>query len=151
VVKTVLAVATCIALAACATAKGRAVQSEAPPRETAGGAGSLPESPRDQILQLEQAIDADRVKLELAEPTDPEIMTAPHEPTATTPSQQDPTCRPAKTEQCTASCTFSDSICKNASSICRLAIEMNDDWARGKCAKANKTCEASRTKCCGCQ
>jgi len=68
------------------------------------------------------------------------------------PYTQDPTCRPAQTETCKTSCTLSDSICGNADSICRIAVDLPaDTWAQNKCAKANKTCEASRKKCCGCQ
>jgi hypothetical protein len=144
-----LAVLCCFAIVACAAPRQTSVVREAPPRESGGS--PLPADKREQVKQLEAMIDADRLRLELAEPGEAEYLTAPAEPMGTAPAIQNPTCQPAKTEQCTASCTFSDSICKNADSICRLAIEIDDDWARGRCAKANKTCEASRTKCCGCQ
>jgi hypothetical protein len=112
----------------------------------------LPGSKQDQIKQLEEAIDVDRLKLALAEPSESDYATSPAEPMGTKPlAQDDPKCRPAKNETCSTSCTLSDSICTNADKICKLAIEINDDWARGRCAKANKTCEGSRTKCCGCQ
>ena len=111
----------------------------------------MPATPKQQIEELEAKIVAERTELKLDEPTDAEVQGAPAQPLGAISPLDDPKCRPPRTETCNTSCTLSASICKNADSICRLAVEMNDDWARGKCAKANKTCEASKTKCCGCQ
>ncbi|HEY5952224.1 MAG TPA: hypothetical protein VIV40_42290 [Kofleriaceae bacterium] len=147
--KKLLAALCCTIVVACATASRPQTQEVKP--QTGQDASLLPASKRDQILELERKIDADRTTLALAEPAQTDYANTAAEPMGTKPATQNPTCRPAKTETCTSSCTLSDSICKNADSICRLAIEMNDDWARGRCAKANKTCEGSRTKCCGCQ
>jgi hypothetical protein len=151
VVKRFVAIACCIALAACAAAPrpGKAV--EAPPRAVDAGGGALPPSKQDQIKQLEQAIAADSATLELAEPAAADYLNMQPVPMGAPPPEQLPNCKPGKSETCTTSCTLSTSICTNADKICKLAIDINDDWARGKCAKANKSCEASRTKCCGCQ
>lgn len=144
-----LAVLFCAAIVACAAAPRK---TEAPPQmRNDGGNELLPASKKQQIEQLEAAIAADRAKLELTEPSDAESMTARPEPMGTTPAIQNPSCKPAKTDKCTTSCTLSDSICTNADSICRIAVDLNDDWSRGRCAKANKTCEGARDKCCGCQ
>jgi hypothetical protein len=119
---------------------------------TSGGAPSiLPASPHDQIEQLEADIAAKRIELKVDEPTEQASQSASMQPLGALPSTQDPKCHPAQNDTCKGSCTLSDSICSNADKICRLAVEMNDDWARGRCAKANKTCELSKTKCCGCQ
>ena len=140
----------CAFIAACAAAPK---PSEAPPptMRNQGSGELLPASKKQQIEQLEAAIAADRTKLELAEPAQPDYMGTSAEPMGTTPALQNPSCKPAKTDKCTTSCTLSDSICTNADSICRIAVDLNDDWARGRCAKANKTCEGARGKCCGCQ
>ena len=139
----------CAGVVACGGAKApmkmeQTSGAKPPPPPPGGGA-------HGQIEQLEAEIAASRTQLELAEPTDPELQGVPAEPLSKPPALQDPQCKPAKTETCTTSCTLSDSICGNAEKICKLAVQINDDWARGRCAKANKTCEASRTKCCGCQ
>jgi hypothetical protein len=127
--------------------------SAAPSEATSGAAAEpLPASPHDQITALEQQIDQASAQLALPAPTPAQIEGAPTQPMGALPSTQDPKCRPAPTDTCKTSCTLSDSICDNADRICKLAESMpGDNWAAGKCAKANTTCEASRTKCCGCQ
>jgi hypothetical protein len=148
----------CLILAACAA--GSAKKSMAPPAaesHTSGaadapGTSPLPGSPHDEINQLDQKITIARTELELAEPLEADYASAQTTPMGTTPALQDPKCKPAKTDTCTTSCTLSDSICDNANRICELAKSMpGDNWALNKCAKANTTCEQSRTKCCGCQ
>jgi hypothetical protein len=145
-VKALLAAACCMAVAACAMG-GKA--KSAAPESTA--ASPMPASPREQLEQLEAQIEASRTELQLEAPTEPQIQSAPAQPMGVVPATDDPTCRPAKTETCTTSCTLSDSICSNADKICNIAKDLGDAWASGKCAKANSTCEASRAKCCGCQ
>jgi len=141
----------CALVVACAAAP-KPMQTEAPPTKNHDGGGEvLPASKKQQIEQLEAAIAADRTKLELAEPAEPDYMGTSAEPMGTTPAIDNPSCKPAKTDKCTTSCTLSNSICTNADSICRIAVDLNDDWSRGRCAKANKTCEGARDKCCGCQ
>ena len=151
-----LVFALCVCLAACAAGARKsavpapeAAPAEAAPAE-AGSPGVLPDSQRDEITKLEAQIDADRTKLLIPELAPTDYARTAAEPMGTPVPTQDPKCRPGKSETCTTSCTLSDSICGNAEKICKLAVEVNDDWARGKCAKANQTCEASRTKCCGC-
>ncbi|HEY5920464.1 MAG TPA: hypothetical protein VIV11_02280 [Kofleriaceae bacterium] len=144
-----LSVIALLALAACGGSKRAAVKSEAP-GEPAYGQDMEP-PPKDQIIGLEQQISTDLAQLGLAEPMESDWQGAPAEPMAVPTAAQDPTCKPAKTETCTTSCTLSDSICKNSEAICRLAAGMNDAWARGRCAKANKTCERAKGRCCGCQ
>lgn len=150
-VKSLLAVACCIALASCGMKqKPAAAPATAPPEATSGA--PLPGDPRAQIEELDRQIDASLVELKLDEPTPDMVAGAPAIPMGALPSSQDPKCRPAPTDTCKTSCTLSDSICGNADKICRLAQDMTgDSWAQNKCAKANKTCEASRAKCCGCQ
>lgn len=124
------------------------------PSEAPSGATAepLPASPHDQITELEQQIDQASAQLALPAATPSQIAGAPAQPMGVLPSAQDPKCHPAPTDTCKTSCTLSDSICDNADRICKLAESLpGDGWAANKCAKANTTCEASRTKCCGCQ
>jgi hypothetical protein len=151
VVKALLAVACSLAIVACAAAPQKsAAPATAAPEPTTGA--MMPDDPRKQIQDMYDKITSDRTVLSLAEPDDEMVQGAPAQPMGALPSTNDPKCRPAPTDTCKTSCTLSDSICSNADKICRLAQDMaGDGWAQNKCAKANKTCEASRTKCCGCQ
>lgn len=149
--RVLLAALCCTLVAACAA--GGARKTAAPPEAaTSGAASPMPGSPHDEITQLEDKIAIDRAALQLAEPMEADWQGTPAQPMGAQPALQDPKCRPAQTDTCKTSCTLSDSICGNANRICELAKSLpGDNWAMGKCAKANTTCEASRTKCCGCQ
>lgn len=149
-----VALACGVALASCAAgAQKAAVPAPAASHETAAGAQSpMPGDRHDEIEQLEQKIAIDRAQLQLTEPTQQDWQGTPATPMSVAPSADDPKCRPAQNETCKTSCTLSDSICDNANRICKIAEGLpGDTWAIGKCAKANTTCEQSRTKCCGCQ
>jgi hypothetical protein len=108
-------------------------------------------SPKAQIEELSNQIDADRTKMGLAEP---QVVT----PTAHVmtigqmPTSHDAACHPAASQTCTDSCKLSDSICDNAGKICNLADQLQGDgWAADKCSRAKATCEAAHAKCCDCQ
>jgi hypothetical protein len=153
-VKRSFAVVCCVVLAACAA--GGAKSAMAPEAATSGaaapGTSPLPGSPHDEIQQLEDKIAIDRAQLKLAEPAESDYSNTSPTPMGTQTAAQDPKCRPAQNDTCKTSCTLSDSICGNANRICELAKSLpGDNWALNKCAKANTTCEQSRTKCCGCQ
>lgn len=154
-VKRLLVVACCIAIASCGASRQKSSEAGAPaaaPEAGTAGAEVMPATPRAQIEDLDRQIAADRAQLGLDEPTDAMVQGAPAAPMSVAPASEDPTCRPAATDTCKTSCSLSDSICGNAEKICKLAQDMaGDDWAANKCAKANQTCEASRAKCCGCQ
>jgi hypothetical protein len=141
-------------LAACAGRHKAAApaQAAAPAAAAESGAASvMGEDPKAEITRLDEDITVDRTRLGLDEPTPAMIETAPTTAMGSKPAIEDPMCRPAKTETCTTSCTLSDSICTNADKICTLAQKLSGDaWAAGKCAKANRTCEAAKKKCCGC-
>jgi hypothetical protein len=145
----------CVALAACAAGGSKkAMAPEAAPGQATGAQSPevLPGSPHDQINQLEDQITISRAELKLEEPAPGTYSGTSAEPMGAKPALEDPKCKPAKNDTCTASCTLSDSICGNANKICEIAKTLpGDDWALNKCAKANTTCEQSRTKCCGCQ
>lgn len=138
----------CIVLASCGA--GKPQKSTAPAPEASSEV--LPPDPRDEIRRLDAEIAESRQQLEIDEPTAAMLEGAPTQPMSIAPSAEDPTCKPAPTERCKTSCELSDSICDNAQKICGIAEQLSGDtWAAGMCAKANKTCEASRAKCCGCQ
>ena len=133
-------------------ARAPSTTAEKAPAEAGGAPFIVPASPHDEIEKLEAEITASRTQLKLEEPTEQAIQSAPVLPLGALPSTQDPKCHPAQNDTCKTSCTLSDSICSNADKICNLATTMpNDNWAMNKCAKANTTCEASKSKCCGCQ
>ena len=140
----------CIVLAACAARSSKAtapvMQEAGAPREAA----VMPDDPKTSIEKLEAEIETARGQLALAEPTQDDVRTAPSEPMSAAPATTNPSCKPAQNDTCKTSCGLSDSICTNANKICTIAKDLGDGWAQGKCAKANKTCESSRTKCCGC-
>lgn len=136
-------------LAACGASK---TQYASPAVAESSAAGSpMPGDPRAEIEQLWATIEQQRGDLGLAAPTSP-IEPGPAAPMSTTPLSTDDTCKPAKTDKCTQSCTFSDSICKNAARICELAQQLAaDTWAAEKCTRAKQTCETAHESCCGCQ
>jgi hypothetical protein len=154
-VKRVASVALCVALAACAVGPpSRAVSPQAAAEPEAGtpGAQAMPGDPRAEIEALWERVEAERGQLGLTAVPAPEGAAPQATPMTTVPRSSDPSCQPAKTERCTSSCTLSDSICTNAQRICELAAQLPaDDWARGKCAQATRTCESAHASCCGCR
>lgn len=146
-----LVVAWCIAVASCAASKP-VDKSTAPSAAPEAGAAELAPDPREEIRRLDAQIAESRTQLGLDEPTPAMLEGVSTQPMSVAPSSEDPTCKPAPTERCKTSCDLSDSICENAQKICDIAEQLQGDtWAAGMCAKANKTCEGSRAKCCGCQ
>lgn len=47
-------------------------------------------------------------------------------------------------------CSLGDAICDNAESICSIADELADAWAREKCDSAKASCREARERCCRC-
>jgi hypothetical protein len=113
--------------------------------------------PHDEITQLDQQIEQERVTMGLGDrvtpmATCPDCPVAPVEPFAVRPSSTELTCRPASNDGCRDICTISDSICINADKICSIAQQLaGDKWAADKCSTSKTTCEAAHAKCCGCQ
>ncbi len=54
------------------------------------------------------------------------------------------------TGACNDVCDLGDAICDNAESICAIADELNDAWAREKCDSAKASCREAQQRCCGC-
>lgn len=64
---------------------------------------------------------------------------------------QDPECRAGSNDTCTRSCTLADSICTNATRICKIAEDLGDDaWAKEKCASSTESCKVAHESCCSC-
>jgi hypothetical protein len=138
-----------IAVASCAG--GGAKRSAVPEAAAMAPEPMLAADPRQQIRDLDDEIASARTQLALEDPGDDPLPGVPAQPMGAESYSANPSCRPAPSETCKSSCTLSDSICGNADKICRIAQDLvGDTWAQGKCAKANQTCESSRTKCCGC-
>lgn len=156
-VRLFVAGALCMALVTACAMGGKPASTSARAPETApavAGAQSeqtvMPADPRTEIEQRYAEIEKQRADLGLAEPQVAPSSSAAT-PMASVPLSTDATCKPAKTDTCTQSCTFSDSICKNAERICVLAADMKSEWAADKCASAKKTCESAHDKCCTCK
>jgi hypothetical protein len=47
---------------------------------------------------------------------------------------------------CEQVCQAAGSICRAAQRICALASQMDDDWARGRCTAATRTCRDTRRR-----
>jgi hypothetical protein len=47
-------------------------------------------------------------------------------------------------------CDLGDAICDNAESICAIADELDDPWAREKCDSAKASCREAQQRCCRC-
>lgn len=156
VVRALFAIALCAALASCGGAKRPAMSPTSEVATVAPGTAAeptqvMPGTPRTEIDELWAKIEQERQTLGLTEPA-PDPMPAAPERMSSVPMSTDASCRPAKTERCTSSCTLSDSICRNADRICELALGMpGDTWAAGKCARAKQTCESAHQSCCSCQ
>ncbi|HTL33935.1 MAG TPA: hypothetical protein VL326_12460 [Kofleriaceae bacterium] len=144
-------------VAACAMGGSKKSAMMAPPTATDGGgpAGAQPDmagmSPKQELDARFAQLEQERQQMQLGEP---QVQAgAPAEPLAATAqwSKTDATCKPAPSETCQTSCKLSDSICDNATKICKLSDELQpDDDAAAKCAKSTKTCKTSHEKCCGC-
>jgi hypothetical protein len=114
-------------------------------------ASVMPGDPRAELDALFAQVEQQRTELALPE-AKPESASVGATPMSVTPLSTDATCKPAKTDRCTSSCTLADSICKNANRICELAAQLTGDTAAaGKCSQAKQTCEAAHKRCCGCQ
>jgi len=151
-VRPLVAGVACMAIvAACGARKHAASPQVASSQTMSAPPDSMPRDPRAEIEGLYREIEQQRGALDLPEPPAP-AAGAQARPMASVPLSTDATCKPAKTDRCTQSCTFSDSICKNAERICELAAQMpQDTWAADKCERATQTCETAHDSCCGCQ
>jgi hypothetical protein len=56
----------------------------------------------------------------------------------------------APTPACSDVCDLGDAICDNAESICGIADELDDAWAREKCDSAKASCREAQQRCCRC-
>ena len=144
-------------------AKGAQRASEAPtataaePAEPAAVGGSA--TPQSEIKLLDEQISDDMAKLSLTRPTAPPMTCTGADckqqlsgAAVAAAEPQPPTCKPGKGDTCTQACTIKDSICKNASRICQLALDLggSDAYANDKCSSGNASCEAAKQRCCGC-
>jgi hypothetical protein len=89
------------------------------------------QDPKSQILTLEGQIDGARWRLEGRSPQ---------------PSPPDGTAAGAP-PSCTEICDLSGYICRAQADICRLADELAEDWARGRCEHAKTSCTDARKRC----
>jgi hypothetical protein len=141
----------CCALAIACGAAGHKGASMAPP-PTGAGPDARNRDPR--IVQLDQEIDEQLQRLELARPAAPP-MAPGCEPGCLQPmsvsAASDPQCHPAPNDVCKQSCEVADAICNASSKICTIASELgNDAWANERCTSGKASCDAAHGKCCGC-
>lgn len=162
-VRNFIAAALCMAIvAACAGGRkaSMAPTSEAPrTSDTSAAAGTptvdtgpMPGDPKAQIDEAWSAIEIESKRMNIALAPEPAAGTSPAAQPMTTPLSTDASCKHANNDRCNDSCTLSDSICKNAEKICRLATQLApDEWAAGKCTQAKQTCESAHESCCTCK
>jgi hypothetical protein len=144
------------ALCAIAIACGGSAKSAMAPGQTT----AMPRAEIAEIDALSRQIDADLAALGLARPAAPagacirppcgaEALSVAPRPAHT----EEPSCRPGAGETCRDTCRLSDSICDSAGRICRIAADLGGDdaYANERCAGGKASCDASRTRCCGCQ
>ena len=121
----------------------------------AGGAAT----PESEIRLLDEQISDDMAKLALTRPTPQapvctgsECVQSMSAAAAAATAARPTTCQPAKTQTCTDTCSLTDSICKNAGRICKLATDLggNDAYANDKCNSGTASCEAAKQRCCSC-
>lgn len=105
-----------------------------------GGMEESVDSRRQEILRLEAQIDRGKTALGLAPPP-PDAGAQPQQAPAV-PGWDDAQGLGA----CDRTCRSSSSICDASRRICRLADEMDDDWAAGRCTLAARTCGDARRK-----
>jgi hypothetical protein len=149
-----LSVIVLLVIAACGGGKSARMGGATPAAVdgNAAAASLIPASAREEIQALDDQNTAALAELKLEEPQPAMIESSAATPMGAISPQSDPKCRPAQTEQCTTSCTLSNSVCSNADKICTLAKDMvGDTWASNKCKRANVMCEAAHKKCCSCQ
>jgi hypothetical protein len=140
----------------CAAKSKRAMAPTTSAAEPASAGVATPES---EIKLLDEQISDDMAKLSLTRPTPPPLTCTGADcaqqmsgAAVTAVAPRAPTCQPAKTQTCTDTCSLTDSICKNAGRICKLAADLggNDAYANDKCSSGNASCEAARERCCSC-
>jgi hypothetical protein len=140
-----------LAVGGCGGAQTRAAAPEA--RSTAAGGVSEEAPPADHRAEIE------RLEREIASNTNavrpaPPPESPPGSPTGVEPGGVPGVSRPTHDGEivCEQACQASGSICRAAQRICTLADEMGDEWARGKCRTAQRTCTDTRrraTNACG--
>jgi len=118
------------------------------------GAAVKTQSPAEQIRQLEAQNNSLSQSLGIQpHVTETGTTDAGTKTTAVDPGRQ-PQVRPQpRASTCSDVCRITTSICNNADRICRIAREKlpDDDWARGRCEAANKSCTAAKARCDKCK
>lgn len=111
--------------------------------------------PRAEIEALDRQITDELARAGVAPPTSAtcggatcaQAMATPF----ATPTQAEPSCRPAPSDRCRDACTLASSICDNQAKLCALAQQLTgDEWAANRCASARNSCQAAHAQCCGC-
>ena len=147
-----------LAIACGGSGAGYKTGGQPPPRMVDGGGVS---NARTELERLDLEITAEMQKLAEPRPAPPvgacvENCAQPMATQAQTAKQatqtDDATCKPAKTETCTESCTLKGSICTNAGKICTIAADLGgtDAYANEVCNRGLASCEAAKKRCCSC-
>jgi hypothetical protein len=130
------------------------------PGSTAAMPSPMPGDRRAELDELSSKIDTDLGAMGIARPTAP--VAACIQPPCSAEAlgagvrpayAAEPTCQPGGGDVCRDTCQLSDSICDSSGRICRIATELGggDAYANEKCASGKASCDAARTRCCGCQ
>ncbi len=117
----------------------------------AQSADARPLSPSDSIRQeiSRHFQEIGRLRQQAGLPREPE--TAQIESATATPNERIPMATPPvsnRSVSCQDTCTLQASICENATSICSLAQQLdNDAWANEKCDSGKASCTLATEKC----
>ena len=132
----------------CGGAQLRGAQEPAAAMEAGPGEEVRGDDRRQEILRLEGQIQA-RAGAVPSEGARQDAGAPGVNPPVAPGVSRTPGAEPASCEQ---ACQASGSICQAAARICSLADDMDDDWARGRCRLASRTCADVRrrsTNACG--
>lgn len=140
-----------LAVGGCGGAQTRSEAPQAQSRTTAAG-GIAEEAPPDHRAEIER-LEREIASRTTAVPPERGPVSPPEAPPGTEPGVPGVS-RPTHDGElvCEQACQASGSICRAAQRICSLADDMGDEWARGKCRSAQRTCTDTRrraTNACG--
>jgi len=140
----------CAGVIAC----GGTMQKAAAPAPAAAGASEatpMPAGgPREQIDALDQQIARDLASMSLERPA---VVPGSEPTTMSSGTTPPPACPPPRSTSCQDTCNLAQSICTNATSICRIAntdLAGTDTYANEKCQSGTASCQAAQQRCCGC-
>jgi len=135
-----------LAVGGCGGAQMRGAARE--PSQTTAAAGAAEESPPDARAEIER-LEREIAARSGAVPSGQEVPAGPVPGVTRTPQPPGVARNQGQGDGelvCEQACQATGSICQAARRICSLADQMDDDWARGRCQVASRTCTDTRRR-----